>query len=143
MRTRHMEEQLEMEEKMRTLKPLDPKEIQKQEPEAPTTETTEKVVTDTYNLDIGRVRPERESLITLEPDKVMRILTNPIYDKEDIDESNENMYFRFQQEIERERAEQDLDPQQIIEEDTTEREQLSEELAEEMKKTNRSMPGLM
>ena len=132
MRTRHMEEQVKIKEKL--LKPLDPEEIQNKEPEAPITDNTEKAVANTYNLGIGRVRPVRESLITLEPEKVMSILTNPTYDKDDIDESNENMYFRFQQAIEREMAEQDFDPQQIIEEDTTEREQLSKEIAKEMKK---------
>ena len=61
----------------------------------------------------------------------MRILNNPMRDKEDIDESEENLYFRFQRMIDEDIAEQDLDPQQIIDEDIAERKQLGQEIDEE------------
>ena len=133
-----MEEQFKAEKEQgkseeELLKSSDPEVIQHKEPEAPTTDTTEKVVADTYDLGIGRVRPVKESPITLEPEvlsqvKVMGILTDPKYDKDGFsetwDESNANMFFRFQRQIEKEMEEQNfdpnLDPQQIIEEDTTE-----------------------
>ena len=38
----------------------------------------------------------KETLITQEPEKIMRILHESTRDDEDINESDENMYFRFQ-----------------------------------------------
>ena len=89
-KTRHMEEKEKSKEKEKLPEPSDPEVIQHQEPEAPTTDNTEKAVANTYNLGIGRVTPARESLIALEPEvmsheKVMSILTNPTYYKDDID----------------------------------------------------------
>ena len=146
-----MEGQLETEEKLETLRPPQylseirkALQIQQVNPtqaevtEAPAKDNKEKVAIDTYETvpeanpteDSNAARPEMENLITQEPEKVMRILNNPMRDKEDIDESDENMYFRFQRAIDIEIAEQDFDPQQTIEEDTNEREQLGKEIAE-------------
>ena len=66
-------------------------------------ESKEEVAIDTYKTvreakpteDSKAERPEKENLIAQEPEKVMRILNNPMRDKEDIDESDENLYFRF------------------------------------------------
>lgn len=66
----------------------------------------------------GTERPKKEEQKDQEPEKVgiMIILNNPKREKEEIDESEEDMYFRFQQ---------------MIEEDIAERERLGQELDKE------------
>ena len=93
------EEKEHKEREEERLKLANPEVIQDTEPEAPTTDTTEKVAADTYDLDIGRVRPVKGSQLTIKPEvlsqvKIMSIFNDPKYDKDGFcdtwDESNAN-----------------------------------------------------
>ena len=98
----------------------------------------DQVAVDTYDTVLAANVTEDSKgnliIITKEPEKVMSILTNPMRDDENIDESDASMYYRVQQAIDREMADLVDDPQQLIEEEINKRELLGKEIAEEEEK---------
>ena len=125
-----IEEQLETEERMETLRKMEiNKALQeisqgnKTQAEAPAEDNKEKVAIDTYETVLAAKLTEdsKGNLITQEPDKIMRVLNNPMRDNEDIDESDESLYYRFQQAIDIDMAEPEFDPQQLMEEEINKR----------------------
>ena len=146
-----VEEQLATEEKMENRRQLAMEEARIKEQERLETsqenrdvepvelETNkDQVIVDTYDtvLEVNVKEDSKGNLviITKEPEKVMSILTNPMRDDENIDESDVSMYYRVQQAIDREMADLVDDPQQMMEEEINKRELLGKEIAEEEEK---------
>jgi hypothetical protein len=108
-----VEEQLATEDKMETLTQLAMDKARLEISQGNKAETPVEIETnqdqaaiDTYDtvLAANVTEDSKGNLITKEPDKIMSILTNPMRDDEDIDESEASMYYRVQQVIDREMA---------------------------------------